>query len=554
MAGKSIVCTRIAEKTLSVNRICFIQIKKNKSNTSTWLYSPCTSLVSARSNHMFLYRNLVLFTVSLLMTMGQTFATWELPPFGFPANGSSIGMHSDANGNAIVVLDNSGTVEAFYFSKATNTWTGPTNLGSDNGTVAMDMDPSGTAIAVWIDPDGTDIHSSFFNGTSWTTGSPDPFATSGSVDELIVNMNGPNSALATWTDNTSGTFLSDFFSAGSWGSTIIIAGPLLSLTPTSSDYSSNGTAIASYTDGTNLLVANFDPISQSWQQLSGSTLDTSISSTSNEVARIDANGHAAVVWVDSTFNIKASSFNGTQWLPSVVLSVSSGNIPSSLSFDMAPSGTGVAVWVNAGQGFSSSYNGSTWASPLTYEIPVATDNNISVNAHGDALLLFQAGSAVPGVLLSTRLPLNGVWAPPEFLFNPLAQIPVLIASLSDNGGGFAAWAYGFEPFSYFASVEIVSVPPTPTPPQPPMSIVGSSCKDKFATQTDCVHIITWTPSPTSTVAAYQIMRNGILIGTVPAAAPLTFIDHFRCKSTDAYTVVAVDTNGLLSTPVTVIIR
>lgn len=498
-----------------------------------------------------LYRHLVLFTLTLLMIMGETLAVWELPPNLFPAIGSSIGMSSDSNGNAIVVLDNAGAVEAFYYSKATDAWTGPTNLGSNNGAVAMDMDPSGTAIAVWIDPNGSDLHSSFFNGTSWTTGSPDPFASSGIVIEPIVTMNGPNSALTTWIDSSTGTFLSSFFSAGSWGLTIPIAGPSLSLTPTSSDYSSNGTAVASYTDGTNLLVANFNPTSQNWQLLTGSTLDTSVpSTTKNEVARIDANGHAVVVWANGVLEIRASTFDGTQWLPSVVISSFPGNSPASVSFGMAPSGIGVATWVGAGQGSSSSYDGSTWSSPQTYGLPVSTESSISVNAQGDALLLFQTQGFMPGkgVVLSTRLPLNGAWTPPEFLFNPVAPVPILISSLSDNGYGFAAWASGIEDFSYFATVEIVST----LPPAPPALIVGSSCKDKFAMQTDCVHTIIWTPSPTSTVVSYQIMRNGIFLALVPASGPLIFIDHLRCKKTDVYTVAAIDANGLTSLPVTIV--
>lgn len=494
-----------------------------------------------------------IFWLVLLAPFGQTEAAWQQPPEQFPAFGSAIGMHSDANGNAIAVCDNAGDVEAFFYTQTTNTWSGPTLLGASNGNLAMDMDGSGTALAVWVDQTtGTDLHSSFFNGVSWATASPDPFATSGSISEINLTLNGPNTALATWFDSTTGTVFSSFFSAGTWGSTIPVSGPGVT-GPLSSDYSANGSAVASYLNGTTLQVSNF--ISGSWQLLPGSSLDPSIALTShNAIARIDANGNAAVVWVQTPFgSVKASSFNGTSWLPSVMISLVTLNSPISLSFDMAPNGTGVAAWVELVTkiGYSNSYNGTTWGTVQNFPNPASDTSrtDISVNVHGDALLLFQTPFSGPstGVVFSARLPLNGVWSGPDFIYIPLFPITFLISSLSDNGIGFAAWATGLAGFGYFASVDIPLV--SPVAPEPPASITGNVCKQKFATYTDYIHIITWTPSPTSTVVAYEIRRNGTLIGETPG---LIFIDHHRCQ-TDTYSVAAIDINGLVSQPIVVVI-
>lgn len=507
--------------------------------------------------HQFLNR-FFMFLLAIGIPMAATNAAWEMPPHQFSQSGVAIDMHSDANGNAIVVLDDNGTVDAFFYSKLTNTWSGPTTLGADNGTLAMDMHASGTALAVWVDQTtGTDLHSSFFNGTSWTAGSPDPFASSASISQLDLTMNSSNTALATWLDSTTGTVFSCFFSAGTWGATIPVIGPGVT-GPLSSDYSANGTAVASYLNGTTLQVSNF--IAGSWQLLTGSALDTSIAVTNNNaIARIDANGNAVVVWIPTPFGeTRASRFNGTSWLPFVSISPVTLNNPLTLSFDMAPSGTGVATWVElvTKTGYSNSYNGTTWSSAQIFP-QFASDTartSVSVNVHGDAQLLFQAPFPGPslGVLFSARLPLNGVWSGPEFLYIPLFPITVLISSLSDDDTGFASWATGLAGFFYFAAVDIPSVSPLILP-FPPASISGSSCQNKFAMQKDCLHVISWTPSPTPTVIAYEVRRNNIVTAVVPASQ-LTFSDNGRCKQTDVYSVASIDVNGFVSIPITIVIK
>jgi hypothetical protein len=498
----------------------------------------------------------LLFLMGMLVSMGQTQATWETP-FQFPASGGSIGLGSDANGNAIVVLDDSGTVEAFYYSSVTDSWTGPTILGTDNKHIVVDMDPSGTALAVWQDS-SFNLHSSFFNGTTWTTGVPDPFATAaGTVQGLTIDMNGPTSALVTWIDFTSFAYTSNFFHSGAWGPSIVIStGAFIKI---SADFSSNGSAVASYLFGPDVFLSNF--IGGSWQLLPGHDL---VNSQNNAIVGIDSNGHAVAIWTDGSNNLLSSSYFGNPlvgWTAPVQIS----NTPNigfdSLSLDMSPPlGTAVATWVDGTNiGWSSSHNGMTWGTPQIFASPVDTSRTVvNVNDKGDALVLFQSlpFTTEDGNILSSRLPLGGVWTFPEIVNfsngGPSNRIPALFAALSDNGFGFAAWDMGNTTLlDYFASVERAGPSPVPAPPA---SINSSTCKNKFATQTDCVHFIAWTPSPTPTVISYAVARNGILIATVPATAPLSIVDVTRCKQVDVYTVTAIDANGLSSSPVTVVVR
>ncbi len=89
-------------------------------------------------------------------------------------------------------------------------------------------------------------------------------------------------------------------------------------------------------------------------------------------------------------------------------------------------------------------------------------------------------------------------------------------------------------------------------PQPAQCIGGYQKRDRFLTQTDLYNTITWCASPTPSVVKYNIYRNGTLIGTVQATEVLKYEDHNRRKKvTDVYTVQAVNTDGLLSTGVTI---
>jgi hypothetical protein len=499
------------------------------------------------SNRIFTF----LLLVGIFMPTLQTHAVWQQPPQSFaPAIGGGIGMGSDNAGNAIVVLDNGGTVEAFFYSVLTQTWTGPTILGSDSGDVVLSVDPGGTALAVWVDPDFADLHSAFFNGTTWVTGSPDPFVTGENPQILNLDMNGPNTALLTWFNNGPNTIVSNFFSAGTWGPMNTISNP--GEFPLSSDYSANGTAVASYLDITEtmLLVSNF--IGGFWQQLPGFTLDTDMHFTSNNgVAQIDANGHAAVVWVDNTGNVFSSSYLGNPlvgWTPAVQISNTPGNDPFTVSFSMAPGGTGVATWQDgAGTGYSNSYNGTSWGTPQIFVPSAGGLSKVTVNSTGNALVLFVSSS---GTLFSESLPLGGVWTAPEFVTNLPGGLAFLIPSLSDDKFAFAAWAVAGEGDTYFASVNVL---PPPAPPAPPASINAAFCKDKFAMQTDCVTTITWTASPTATVVAYQVFMNGVLVATVPSTGPFVFVKHFNCKTT-VYSVVAIDADGEASAPVSITVR
>lgn len=483
-------------------------------------------------------RALSTLTAFMLLMAGNAHAVWEQPPFNltFDFTTNSFALTSDQSGNAIVVsTDSSDILYALRYDSATNILYNSPIAGAtaSNGTFSLSGDQSGSALLVWVDANGTDLRSSFFNGTVWTVGSPDPFGTT-DTNTITVHMNGPTTALATW--NLGDTVLSAFFSAGSWTPTIPVVpvgfGPV-------SDYSANGTAAVIFNDGGpgGLLASNY--IGGVW---STPVLLNPTDGADRNVG-MDANGRAIAAWISGGTAL-ASTFNGTSWGGPVVLSIDAND----LQLKVAPGGTAVATWIDSFDvGYSSSYNGTTWGAPVQFGV-LLNDSRLAIDDNGNALVIY---STQNDQIFSRRLPLGATsWGPQAFIGddggNFFLSSFVTTDSLSNNGFGFAIWGFGQEGVFYFLSVERDFLPPAP-----PLSIAITTCKNQFAAQSERVNFITWTPSPTFGVVAYNVRRNGVLVDVVLASEPLEFADHNRCKKSDVYTVSSVLANGLESLPITV---
>jgi hypothetical protein len=228
-----------------------------------------------------------------------------------------------------------------------------------------------------------------------------------------------------------------------------------------------------------------------------------------------------------------------------VIDSSTGN--QGVTLGMTPSGTAVAAWVNSSfAGVASSYNGSSWNAPQQFAAgPIETTYgaalSIAVNDSGRALVIWGTTS---NELKSSWLAPGGTWTPEEIITTTSNVISDVDSALSNDGTGFTAWVTQSEGASQFADAYVLPLPPT--------NLQGFTCKQQFASGTVLNDIITFTPSVDPTVVAYNIRRNGVLIATIPANGPFTFVDPNRCQP-DIFAVTSVDFNGVESSPVTLVL-
>jgi len=489
----------------------------------------------------FLLAFLFIATVSFTAKPITLLAEWQLPPYQFPgAIGlPPVAVASDANGHAFTAFNDStsNTVLASYYTSGA--WGTPQVIGVGSPLdLAIAMDDSGTALVIWFDQTGGNILTANFDGSSWNNPSPSPLDTISGFSPgagLAIDMNGPNEGVALWIDLSLQLVRTAFFSGGNWTTPTTIG---IGVTNPTIGYSTNGTAVAGWSL-TSARVSNY--IGGSWQPQV--ILDTPAQSGAR--VGIDSNGNAHAIWLtDPNFNINFSNFNGTSWSAPQALTLTSGNrIPS---IGVAPTGTAVATWVDSAQaGQSSAYNGSTWSAPFQFTTgPIINTsvftNSLSVNNSGDAFTVWITTSSE---LKSARLKLSQAWAPEE-LITTLASLGRFRNSLSSDGTGFAAWSTSPN-YTFFAGVNLSAVLPA-------SSIEGAVCKTKFASQTDIINTITWTPSTDPRIQVYNLSRNGVLIAAIPASGPFIYRDHQRCsKRSYTYSLTAVSTSGVESTPISV---
>ncbi|MCX5922733.1 MAG: carboxypeptidase-like regulatory domain-containing protein [Candidatus Dependentiae bacterium] len=81
---------------------------------------------------------------------------------------------------------------------------------------------------------------------------------------------------------------------------------------------------------------------------------------------------------------------------------------------------------------------------------------------------------------------------------------------------------------------------------PPASIAGCLVCDKYLTQTNYVHKISWTASPGLCVTGYYVYRNGKQIAFVSSSEKLKYVDCAYNKKTATYAVRTINFFGQIS--------
>lgn len=482
--------------------------------------------------------------LSLAVCPSTAHSRWHSKPQNFEINygGSFLHLRSDANGHGMLLIPNYEEA-AFYYSNGA--WTSQSII--ENMPVmayaTLAVEDSGTALALWSYANIWEAKTAYFDGTSWNCPSPDPFENGDAPGIACVAMNGPGQGMVVWQNfNNPPYFEYSIFSNGSWSAAAPVSlesgGPSLCLA-----YSKDGTAIAGWTTMEGAMISIFN--GKSWQE---TPTNLAPSGYISDVG-IDDHGNAIALFLDSSYNAIASNFNGKTWKNTVLAKADQLNAERITDLVMSRNGTAIAIWKGTGsKGFSNFYNGTTWEASRQFasDIGPATTNgsnvSISINDKGNGLVVWSTASSQ---VKSSRLPFGGAWKPAEIVEAHAPKIGYVTSSLSANGEGFAGWM-DLMWTNYYVNATIGPIPPS--------AIRKEVLKNKFAMQTDCINVISWTPSPDPSVVSYDLRRNGVLIATIPSTGPFSYSDHNRCKFHDVYDLTAVDDNGLESTPLTVAIK
>lgn len=480
--------------------------------------------------------------LSMIHLITPLAADWQAPPEEF---GSTSQPFSDLSagpaGTGMVVTYNPQDGNVTAFSYTNEAWQ-PAQIiysGYLNNTVEVSMNLSGEALAIWTN-DINEVLTSYYNGSSWTTPTPSPLdtITFSFFQQVDIAMNNAGNGLAVWQDALTSEVRSSKFSAGTWSPIQVIGSatgtPLIA-------YAANGSAVSAFNNGGVITVVNY--IGGIWQL--PISLATGVSSTNVQVG-ISANGHALAAWVDNLGNVNYSFYDGFNWSSTATISSSSGN-SNLISLAMAPNGTAVIAYIDSlSNGHYSMFDGTSFGSNQIFATNISTINpsvNVSVDENGSALIVYDTPTEIRSRFLNPQGVLSS-----DLLINTTANTPYQVkGALTSNGVAFALWQEtSIENTNSLGSAFI----PNPTPPR---DFEGKACKNKFSTQIDFVHILSWKPSTDLSVVGYILKRNDVTIATIAFDGPFIYFDHNR-PCADRYTLTSVTEGGFESEPLTVIVK
>lgn len=483
----------------------------------------------------------------------EAIGTWTAPTaFSLPSS-SFPDVAVDANGQALSTYSTVGVLLSNTLPANSQVWSIPTTLG-DDGEIPIDtlqrvaMDASGYAVAVWSSgAGGGAIHGAVFNGGIW---SATTLLATSAGNEPHVALDTAGNAYAVWYQLIAGD-LRVRAAQLTFGSLVWSSATNLSIAGTDAQFPEvtagpAGTAVAIWQFGAGIQATTF----------SGGTWSASVANIAVDgttpVIKSDSSGDAVAAWASSSGIQAATLPFGGLWS-----SVSTISSPGATDPDIAvdPIGNAVAIWEVGGvvQAATLASGSSTWSSPLNLGSSSGSGScpRVVMDASGNAYAVWADSS---NMIDFSALALNGSsWTAPTILsspgssnafpdigISPSAERAVVVWENDTNGFIEAAIGTNFTPSAQ---------------PLPPSNLKGTVIKNKFLTETDRIHKLTWTASPDSTVAGYHIYRDGKLIATIPAAGPFTYSDHNRSKKkSNTYIVTAFNSAGIESTGLTITLR
>ena len=375
----------------------------------------------------------------------------------------------DPSGNAIAVWQQSdGTRTNIWSNRYTPTsgWGTAELIENDNAGIAwgpgVAMDPSGNAIAVWQQSDGTreNIWSNRYTATSgWSSAELIENDDTGSATRPQVAINPSGNAVAVWqqSDGTRENIWSNRYTATSgWSSAELVetdTGDAL-FPQVAIDPSGYALAVWQHWGGQSFyIVAELYRPHVGWG--SGALVENAGGSAFPEVA-MDENGNAVAVWQQSDGTRTSIWSSRSRYKPSnvwdwdwveIIENDNAGNaFTSSLAMD--PSGRAVAVWEQYdGLRFniwSNRYTPSDgWGTAELLENDNAGDAatpRVAVDPHGKAVAVWQQSDGTRTNIWSNRYTPSDGWGTAELLENDNAGDALEPDVAMDAGGNaIAVW-------------------------------------------------------------------------------------------------------------------
>lgn len=275
---------------------------------------------------------------------------------------------------------------------------------------------------------------------------------------------------------------------------------------------------------------------------------------------IDAFGNALFVWIDFNDNSVHTAtlpFGQALFTQQSVLSFSAAFGASLPKIQAASNGSALVVWPEiSGSLASARYASENWILNSNLNLGnIPTKIALSLDAQGNAIASWTTLEALTSSIQTAFLSANqNIWTLlTQISANGSNQNSQL--ALTVNGDAVAIWENDINPNELSGTINssiFISI----IHPLPPSEFLASAIKNKFLSQTDYIHRLTWQASLDPSIIYYQLYRNGVLLAQIPANGFFyQYDDHKRKrKEVDIYTLIGITATGLMSLPVTAVIE
>lgn len=349
------------------------------------------------------------------------------------ASADEIVLSVNGNGNAIVAWTNTtpspDAIVAYYFNGSD--WEGPEALSGDGKNVRVALSDDGTGFAIWeLASDAGQIFAKRFNGTTWDADRTQVSNVETDADDPQVVMDSTGTACAAWRedrDDGLDQIQVRFFQNGSWGTITTISD-----TSIKSQFPSrwNDVPIAMSTDGKVLCgweTDNGEGIAYAYYNGSSWSTPTQLFSGTSDrpYATINSNGIGFIAFDDDdgiADGIKAANIvNGALQGISTIISSSDVRYPI---VQIINSDGAICLYQRGTKEYAKLYNGSSWGA----ETSISGALDVS-----DEYTLFSLAPNGTGVAIYEQAGATGVLFGTVFSPSSLTTLPTNLEGFSQKG-------------------------------------------------------------------------------------------------------------------------
>lgn len=281
----------------------------------------------------------------------------SIPFNGSPGSVATLSFAGD-NRTPSIILDNSGNGFAVWNDRTNdkimaaklvlyNVWVAPLTLATNGGLFIPggSMSGSGHAITFWFNSGSDTAQSGTYVSSSWNADGAIDTTTSPVWDEITTAIDPSGNAIAVWVDDTNFRVIASHRNfGGSWGSSAIVSDDIFS-TCHSVKMDSSGNAVAVWINNDQNIVEAASYVSGSWQ--SPVVISQGVGNQSAFVA-VSSSGNATAIYQNlegGIIDVVAHPFGGSWGSPVQI----SGNDGYSFNPYISgnSSGNSIAVWVNS---------------------------------------------------------------------------------------------------------------------------------------------------------------------------------------------------------------